>query len=351
MIYLSGESSVNGHCPVNTCQDNIQIKMIGIITVANTSNHRITYTASLREYIKRRYIQKMEWLSMNLIYGYSGLFKSEIDFCYHLYDIYGLINIVWLRPEPKPAVKRKRGTAQAGFINREHADFDHNASVHARVSSDNENNIDDILTVVSTLSSARTIPDLDLINPRLLEPGISGAGGITLANEVPDPPDDLSSSLNCVKDARHNGNPVFQSCDRISALCINDYMNNHLDAGAVELTVSLDRTKPHIDLSWVDSKNLEDGVSQDDGPAALCDWVPSSSAYPAYSALLLTLKDKGRMVSGYFLKTRKTGRVLKSDSLLVPRERRAFWRLKSQNLTWRHIMSYFLKSILPSYVR
>ncbi|KAK1141018.1 hypothetical protein N8T08_009675 [Aspergillus melleus] len=333
VVYLPGESPINGYCPVDTCQDNIQTlpkpkrsrhihdcvrkataSRLGItdyqlrycyecmswfqendwhhhsgqhlqswdnlhcevIIYRNTvirpgycpcclwdqtlePEERVKYwlhSAGLRGHIEKKHIQKMEWPSMNPICGCSRSFESEIDFRRHLHDVHGLTNAIWLRPEPKPAVKRKRGTgeqqkraavkdegaasksikfrhyrplpldqpvaadaephspnavhppshdaAQVGIINREHADFDHNASVHARVSSDNENNVGDISTVASTLSSARTTPDLDLIDPRLLEPGVSGEGGITLANEVPDPPDDLPSSSNSDEDARHD---------------------------------------------------------------------------------------------------------------------------------------------------
>lgn len=288
----------------------------------------------------------MEWPSTKPIRGCSRSFESEIDFRRHLHDVHGLTNAIWRRPEPKPAVKRKRGadaqqkrvgakdegtapkkikfrhyrplrldqpvavephsataihlpshdTAQVGVISQEHADFDHNARVHASASSDSESSMGGISTVTSPLSSARTTPDLDLIDPRLLEPGVSGEGGITLANKVPNTPDDRPSPSNDDEDTRHDDKTVAQSCDHISSLCISGNANDHMDAGAVEATASLGRTKLHADLSWVDG-GLEDGVPQEDGPAALRKRTLFSSPSPTNSASSSTPKIRGRMTS------------------------------------------------------
>lgn len=160
-------------------------------------------------------------------------------------------SIIWRKPEPKPAVKRKRGTGpqrkrvganegaapkkikfrhyqplphrqpvavkphsptavnlsthdtvQAGFVNQQHAEFDYNARVHARVSSDSESSMGEISTATSLLSSARTTPDLNLIDPRVLEPGISGEDSVTLTNNMPSTPDDRPSPSNDDEDTR-----------------------------------------------------------------------------------------------------------------------------------------------------
>ncbi|PYH28198.1 uncharacterized protein BO87DRAFT_453158, partial [Aspergillus neoniger CBS 115656] len=67
------------------------------------------YSAGLRGHIERIHIQRMEWPSIKPVCGCSALFKSEIEFCCYLHDVHGLTNVIWRRPEPKPAVKRKRG--------------------------------------------------------------------------------------------------------------------------------------------------------------------------------------------------------------------------------------------------
>ena len=347
------------------------------------------HSAGLRRHIERRHIQKMKWPSTKPICGCSGSFVSEIEFRRHLHDVHGLTNAIWRRPEPKPAVKRKRGagaqqkrvganvegaapkkikfrhyrllpldqqvdvephsatainlpshdTAQAGFVNQEHADFDHNARVHGRNSSDSESSVGDISTVTSPLSSARTTHDLDLIDPRLLELGISGEGGITLATTVPNTPDDRPSPLNDDEDTRQNDRIVAQSCDHISSLCISGNACDHEDAGVVEPMASLGRTKLHADLSWVDGGSLEDEVPRYDGPAARPERTPFSSTSPVYSAPLSTPKTRGKTTPRYPSKSRNTGCISKCDSLLAPRERSALWRLKNQNLTWRQIIS------------
>ena len=199
----------------------------------------------------------------------------------------------------------------------------------------------DISTVTSPLSSARTTPDLELIDPRLLEPGVLGEGGITLANEVPNNPDDRPSPSNDDEDARDDDKTVVQSCDHISSLCISGNVCNNDDAGAVEPTASLGRTKLHADLSWVDGGSLEDGVPRDDGPAARRARTPFSSTSPVYSAPSSAPKSRGKMTPRYSSKSQNTGCISKGDSLLAPRERSALWRLKSQNLTWRQIMPHF----------
>lgn len=51
-------------------------------------------------------------------------------------------------------------------------------------------------TLTSPLSSACTTPGLNLIDPRLLEPGVPGEDGMTLANKVSNTPDDRPSPWN-----------------------------------------------------------------------------------------------------------------------------------------------------------
>ena len=349
------------------------------------------HSAGLRGHIERRHIQKMKWPTTKPTCGCSGLFESEIELRRHLHDVHGLTNAIWRRPESKPAVKRKRGavaqqnrvgsndegaapkkikfrhyqslpldqqvavephsatainlpshdTANAGFVNQEHADLDHNARVHGRSSSDSESIMGDISTVTSLLSSARTTPDLELIDPRLLEPGVLGKGGTTLANKVPNTPDDRPCPSNDDEDARDNDKTVVQSCGHIGSLCVSGNACNHEDAGAVEPTACLGRTKLQADLSWVDGNSLEDGVPRDDGPAARRARTPFSSTSPLYSAPSSTPKPRGKITPRYSSKSQNPGRISKCDSLLSPRERSALWRLKSQNLTWRQIMPHF----------
>ncbi|RJE20803.1 hypothetical protein PHISCL_06872, partial [Aspergillus sclerotialis] len=107
----------------------------------------------------------------------------------------------------------------------------------------------DISTLTSPLSSTRTTPNLKLIDPRLLKPGVLGEGGITLANKVSNTPNNRPSPSNDDEDARDDDKTVVQSCDHISSLCISNNTCNYKDASAVEPTVSLGRTKLHADLS------------------------------------------------------------------------------------------------------
>ena len=349
------------------------------------------HSAGLRGHIERRHIQKMKWPSTKPICGCSDSVESEIEFRRHLHDVHGLTNAIWRRSEPQPAVKRKRGagaqqkrvgandegaapkkvkfqhyqplpldqpvavephsptaiklpshdTAQAGFINQPHADFDHSARVHARASSDSESSMGDISPVTFPLSSARTTPDLYLIDPKLFEPGVSGEDGITMANNVPNTPDDRPSLSNDDEDAGPHDKTVAQSCDHMSSLCISGNACDYEDAGVVEPTASPGRTKLHADLPGVDGGILEDGLPRDDGPAARRARSPFPSTSPVYSAPSSTPKTRGKATPRYCAKSQNTEYISKGDSLLAPRERSALWRLKRENLTWRQIMPHF----------
>lgn len=117
------------------------------------------------------------------------------------------------------------------------------------------------------LSSACTTPDLDLINPRLLEPGVSGEDGVTLANKVPNTPDDPPSPSNQDEDAGQDDKTMAQSCEHMSSLCISGNACDHEDARVIDPTASPGRAKPQADPSWVDGGSLEDGVPRGDGIA------------------------------------------------------------------------------------
>ncbi|KAF9890711.1 hypothetical protein FE257_005577 [Aspergillus nanangensis] len=99
-------------------------------------------------------------------------------------------------------------TTQVGFVNQQHAEFDHTARVHVRVHSHSESSMGDISTETSPLSSARTTPDLDLIDSRLLEPAVSGEDGVTLANKVPGITHDRPSPSNDDEDTGHDDKTV-----------------------------------------------------------------------------------------------------------------------------------------------
>ncbi|KAL5363082.1 hypothetical protein BJX96DRAFT_177760 [Aspergillus floccosus] len=107
----------------------------------------------------------------------------------------------------------------------------------------------DISTVTSPLSSARTTPDLNLIDPRLLELVVSGEGGVTLANKVPSPPDYRLFPPNNNEDTRQDEKTVDQSCEHISSPCISGSACNHKDTRVVEPPASSGRAKPYTDLS------------------------------------------------------------------------------------------------------
>ncbi|OJJ52276.1 hypothetical protein ASPSYDRAFT_52178 [Aspergillus sydowii CBS 593.65] len=249
---------------------------------------------------------------------------------------------VAVEPHSPTAIKLpSHDTAQAGFENQPHADFDHNARVHAKASSDSESSIGDISTVTSPLSSARTTPDLYLIDPRLLEPGASGEDGTTLANNVPNTPDDRPSLSDDDEDTGPHDKTVAQSCDHISSLCISGSACVYEDAGVVEPTASPGRTKLHADLPGVDGGILEHGVPRYDGPADRRARTPFTSTSPVYSAPWPTPKIRGKTTPGYCAKSQNTEYISKGDSLLAPRERSALRRLKRENLTRRQIMPHF----------
>jgi hypothetical protein len=125
-----------------------------------------------------------------------------------------------------------------------------------------------ISTVTPSLISACTTPDLELIDPRLLEPGVLGEGGITLANKVPNSPDKRPSPSNHNEDTAQVNKTVVQSCEPISSLCISGNAFDHEDACIVEPTASPGRAKPHADIAWADGSSLEDGVTRGDTPLA-----------------------------------------------------------------------------------
>ncbi|KAL2859885.1 uncharacterized protein BJX67DRAFT_368629 [Aspergillus lucknowensis] len=210
-------------------------------------------------------------------------------------------------------------------VNQQHADFDHNAGVHARASSDSESSMGDTPIVTSPLSSARTTPDFNLIHPRLLEPGVSGEDGITLANKVPNTPDDRTPLSGGDEETGLHGKTMAQSGDRMTSLCISGNNCDHDDAGVVEPAASPGRTKPHADLSWVDSGSLEDGVPRDDGPEPRRDLTPFTSTSPVYSTPLSMPKTKGKTTPRYCAKSQNTGYISKGDPLLTPRERSVLW--------------------------
>ena len=157
--------------------------------------------------------------------------------------------------------------------------------------------------MTSPLSSVRTTPNLKLIDPRLLELGVLGEGGITLANKVPNNPNNRPSPSNDNEDARDDDKTVVQSYDYISSLCISGNVCNNNDAGAVEPTASLGRTKLHADLSWVNSDSLEDRVPRDDSLAARRARTLFSSTSPIYSALLSAPKSRSKITSRYSSKS------------------------------------------------
>lgn len=349
-----------------------------------------SHSASLRGHIERIHLQRAKWPSTTPICGCSVLFESEIEFRRHLHDVHGLTNAIWRKPEPKPAAKRKRGAsaqqkrdeandegatpkqikfrhyqpipfhqpaaaephshsmvdlsthdaAQTAPVNLQHAEFDHSARVRAGLSSDSESSMSDISTVTPPLSSAHTTPDLDLIDPRILRPGVSGENDITLANTVPDAPHQRPSRSSDDEDIEQDDKTVAQSCEHMSSLRISSNARDYQDARVIEPTSSLGRTELHAGLSSVDGSSLEDGAPRDDGSAARRVQTPSPSTLPVYSAPS-TRQTRGRMTPRYSSKSRNTGYISKGDALLTPRERGVLWRLKDQNLTWRQIMPHF----------
>ncbi|RJE17656.1 hypothetical protein PHISCL_10006 [Aspergillus sclerotialis] len=271
---------------------------------------------------------------------------------------------IWRKPEPKPAVKRKRGTGphrkrvganeegaapkkikfrhyqplphrqpvavephsptavnlpthntvQAGFVNQQHAEFDHNARVHTRVSLDSESSMGEISTATSLRSSTRTTPDLDLIDPGFLSQE---------SREKMVTPDDRPSPSNDDEDTGQDGKTVAQSCEHMSSLYISGNTCDHEDARVVEPPASPGRAKPHADLSWVDCGSLEDSVPRGNTPTARRAPTPFSSTPLVNSALSSTPKTRGRTTPRYSSKSPNTGYISKYNSLLAPRERSA----------------------------
>jgi hypothetical protein len=187
----------------------------------------------------------------------------------------------------------------------------------------------DISTVTSPLSCACMTPDLDLIDPRPLEPGFSGEDGITLANTVPNTPAHRPSSSNDGEDTRQGVKTIAQSCEHSSSLCISGKACDREVARVVEPTASPGRVKPHADIAWVDGGSLKDGVPRGDTPAPRRARTLFSSSSPANFSQSLAPKTRGRMTPRYSLKSPNTRYTSKANSLLAPGERSALCYLKS----------------------
>ncbi|KAL3473906.1 hypothetical protein BJX99DRAFT_248609 [Aspergillus californicus] len=310
VVYLPGESPINSHYPVDTCQHNIQEK--------RGADARQKRGGANEEGAALKKIKFRHYQPVLLHRPVAAEPHSPTTDNLPSYDI-----------------------AQAGFVNQQHAGFDHNARVHARVSSDSDSSVGVISTVTPSLISACTTPDLELIDPRLLEPGVSGEGGITLANKVPNSPDELPSPSNHDEDTTQVDKTMVQSCKPMSSLCISGNAFNHEDARIVEPTASPGRAKPHADIAWADGSSLEDDVTRGDAPPARCARTPLSSTSPVDSAPSLAPKPRGRITPRYSSKSPNTRYISQADSLLAPGERNTLCQLKSQNLTWRQIMPHF----------
>jgi len=181
-------------------------------------------SAGLRKHIQEEHIEKVEWPTIGPICGCSESFASERDFRYHLHDVHGLADGIW-KPK-KAALKRKRAAKGPPCVDEkaqepkpEKIRFRHyqplnqhlqtadshgrsttihtlagvptqtnvtfweypcppsNSSSGASGSSTSESNTADISAPSSPLSSLRTTADLELIDPRILDPLWPGNGG------------------------------------------------------------------------------------------------------------------------------------------------------------------------------
>ncbi|KAL5360971.1 hypothetical protein BJX96DRAFT_184893 [Aspergillus floccosus] len=211
--------------------------------------------------------------------------------------------------------------AQAAPVNLQYAEFDYSARVRAGLSSDSESSTSDISTVTPPLSSARTTPDLNLIDPRLLRPGISGENDITSANMVNDTSVQQPSPSSDDEDTGQDDRTVAQSCERMSSLRTSSNARNYQDARVIEPTASPGSAEVQTGLSGVDSSSLEDKALRDDSSAGRRVRPPSPSTLPV-------------MTPRYFSKSRNTGYISRDNALLTLRERSSVATLRQ---VWRDI--------------
>lgn len=195
------------------------------------------YSADLRNHVEEDHIGKVEWPTSKPICGCSQSFKSERDFRYHLHNVHKLADSIW--KSRKVTSKRKRAAKEPACVDEKAQEpklkeikFQHynppnqclqtvdsheqsmiiqtqtnftfcgypcppsySSSVTSG-SSASESNTADASASTSPLSSLCTTPDLELIDPRILDPHQSGNSTSTAVDKTYDASDPVACSNN-----------------------------------------------------------------------------------------------------------------------------------------------------------
>ena len=201
------------------------------------------YSADLRNHVEENHIGKVEWPTSEPICGCSQSFKSDRDFRYHLHDVHKLADGIW--KSRRVTSKRKRAAKESACVDEKAQEpkpkeikFRHynppnqclqTVDSHERPtiiqtlapvpmqtnftfcgypcpssyssgvtsgSSASESNTADASASTSPLSSLRTTPDLELIDPRILDPHWVGNSTSTAINETCGASDPVACSNN-----------------------------------------------------------------------------------------------------------------------------------------------------------
>ena len=216
------------------------------------------YSADLRNHVEEKHIGNIEWPTNEPICGCSESFKAERDFRYHLHDVHKLADGIW--KSRRVTSKRKRAAKEPACVDEKAQEpkpkeikFRHynppnqclqTVDSHERStiiqtqtnftfcgypcppsyssgvtssSSASESNTADASASTSPLSSLHTTPDLELIDPRILDPHRSGNSTSTAVDETCGASDPVACS--------NNGDMSI-----IHEEMTDDLATNHLDA-------------------------------------------------------------------------------------------------------------------------
>lgn len=247
------------------------------------------YSADLRNHVEENHIGKVEWPTSEPICGCSRSFKSERDFRYHLHDVHKLADGIW--KSRRVTSKRKRAAKEPACVDEKAQEpkpkeikFRHYNPPNKRLqtvdsherstiiqtlapvptqtnftfcgypcppsnsigvtsgSSASESNTADASASTSPLSSLRTTPDLELIDPRILDPVWFGGGEPTGAF------DSAACSGDGVKSNVHERMADARTISRLDALHIDDHQLERERSEIIADTSSKDLSAPSNDV-------------------------------------------------------------------------------------------------------
>lgn len=352
------------------------------------------YSADMRRHVEEKHIEKVEWPTNGPICGCSQLFESERDFRYHLHDVHGLADGIW-KPR-KLTMKRKRAAKTEPACADEKVQepklkkiqFQHYKPLHQHLktpdshewpmtiqapvpvpaqasstfweypcppsypSSDalgslaSESGTADISAPTSPLSSLRTTPDLELIDPRILDPLWSGSGGPLFINGTCD----ASNHTACADDG---GKYIIQEITDDLTMSHLDavHVDNHrLESDGFRVTAdTASNTSAAPDDVHPSSPDVATRDELPDRPFAGCGQKPSFAnsicEIPSASEGPVT---RARARAEQTRDVDKLKSVSKRQHRFTPTERETLQALKDQGLAWNQIKSYFPQKPISS---